>query len=315
MASSVTSRRAWLLFALAVVLVVGGPLTLYWLSDPEKIDLDDTARRSAPGSFAHLTDGYTHYEIGGPRDGRTVVLVAGFSVPYYIWDPTFAALVKAGYRALRYDYYGRGYSDRPDIPYTQEMYVRQLSELLDAAGVNAPVDLTGVSMGASVITSFADKYPDRVRSLTYVDPAFRSPYAPPLGADIPPLWSFMTAIFDESNWAGEQLGDFQHPENFPDWPDKYRVQMRYRGFRRARLSEVVANAHEEQGQQTVRVGAHRRPVLIIWGTEDRSVPFEMSDAVMAEFPRAKLVPVDDAGHLPQIERPEVFNKALLEFLR
>ena len=170
-------------------------------------------------------------------------------------------------------------------------------------------------MGASVITSFADKYPDRVHSLIYVDPAFRSPYTPPFGADIPPLWSFMTAIFDEKGWADEQLGDFQHPEKFPDWPDKYRVQMQYRGFRRARLSEVVANAHLEQGQQVVRVGAHKRPVLIIWGTEDRSVPFEMSDGVMAEFPHATLVAIDDAGHLPQVERPEAFNKALLEFLR
>ena len=66
----------------------------------------------------------------GRPDGRVVVLAAGFSVPYYIWDPTFAALTGAGFRVLRYDYYGRGYSDRPAIPFTDEMYVRQLDELL-----------------------------------------------------------------------------------------------------------------------------------------------------------------------------------------
>ena len=61
-----------------------------------------------------------------------VVLAAGFSVPYYIWDPTFKALTGAGFRVLRYDYYGRGYSDRPAIPFTDEMYVGQLHQLLDA---------------------------------------------------------------------------------------------------------------------------------------------------------------------------------------
>ena len=86
-----------------------------------------------------LTDGYTHYELGGPADGRVVVLAAGATVPYYIWDPTFKALVDAGFRVLRYDYYGRGFSDRPDIPFTQDLYVRQLRELLDAVHITRAV--------------------------------------------------------------------------------------------------------------------------------------------------------------------------------
>ena len=56
------------------------------------------------------------------------------------------------------------------------------------------------------------------------------------------VWNFITAVVDERTWAQEQLGDFAHPERFPDWPDRYRVQMQYRGFRRARQSDIVANA-------------------------------------------------------------------------
>ena len=93
-------------------------------------------RRATPGQFVRLTDGYTHYEIAGPPAGHVVVLAAGFSVPYYIWDPTFNALAEAGFRVLRYDYYGRGFSDRPDVPYTQAFYVRQLGELLDSLKVS-----------------------------------------------------------------------------------------------------------------------------------------------------------------------------------
>src|SRR4029453_11854357 len=102
---------------------------------------------AARGEFVRVRDGYTHFEVGGPPDGPVVVLAAGISVPYYIWDPTFTALVEAGFRVLRYDYYGRGYSDRPDIAYTQDAYLRQLTELLDVLKLVEPVNLMGLSFG------------------------------------------------------------------------------------------------------------------------------------------------------------------------
>src|SRR5262249_36554688 len=155
----------WPIWSIATVIVlVGLSWGLYVYADPERRDLNASARSALPGQFVHLSDGYTHYEIGGPADGRVLVLAAGYSVPYYIWDPTFESLTRAGLRVLRYDYYGRGYSDRPAIPFTDDMYVRQLYELLEAAGITGPVDLAGLSFGGSLVTSFADKYPDRVRS-------------------------------------------------------------------------------------------------------------------------------------------------------
>ena len=186
-------RRAIVSAAFAIVVLVAAPVALYSFADPEKRDLDDAVRRATPGQFVRLTDGYTHYEIAGPPAGHVVVLAAGFSVPYYIWDPTFKALAEAGFRVLRYDYYGRGFSDRPDVPYTQAFYVRQLAELLDSLKSPNPIDLAGLSLGGSIVTSFADTFPDRVRSLIYVDPSFRSPgplpavtNPPSCGASSPP---------------------------------------------------------------------------------------------------------------------------------
>src|SRR5262249_33657989 len=135
----------WLIAA--VVALVGLSWGLYVYADPEQRPLDQAVRAAMPGQFARLSDGYTHYELGWPVDGRVVVLAAGFSVPYYIWDPTFAALTAAGFRVLRYDYYGRGYSDRPLIPFDDEMYVRQLNDLLTAVNISGPVDLVGISFG------------------------------------------------------------------------------------------------------------------------------------------------------------------------
>jgi pimeloyl-ACP methyl ester carboxylesterase len=315
-ATGLRPGRLLLLFGgLVVLLLVGVPAGLYFALDPERLDLDQSVRDAAPGRFARLTDGYTHYEIGGPPDGRVVVLAAGATVPYYIWDPTFSALVGAGFRVLRYDYYGRGYSDRPEIPLTEDLYVRQLAELLDAVHVTQPIDLAGLSFGGSVITSVADRYPSRVRSLVYVDPAFRTPQTLSPLESMPRVWNVVTAILDERWWADGQLADFLHPERFPDWPRRYRVQLQYRGFRRARLSDLSANAAADQRDEVNRVGRVRRPVLVVWGKQDPNVPFEFSEPLMQQMPFARLLAVDDSGHLPQWEQPDIVQPALVAFLR
>jgi pimeloyl-ACP methyl ester carboxylesterase len=288
---------------------------LYSYADPEKLELDAAARKSAPGAFVSLTDGYTHYELSGPADARVVVLAAGYSVPYYIWDPTFTALTGAGFHVLRYDYYGRGYSDRPEAAYTLDFHVRQLKELLSALQIDTPVDLVGLSFGASVVTRFADKYSDKVRSLVYFDPSFRRPYYAGSTARWPFAWNLFTVLFEERWWPNQQLADFLRPERFPDWPQRYRAQTQYKGFRKARLSEIVSNADVDQDEEVKRVGRHPRPVLLIWGKQDRNVPFEESEWVLKAMPRARLVAVDRAGHLPQWEQPDLVNQELLNFWR
>jgi pimeloyl-ACP methyl ester carboxylesterase len=319
MGSSATGPRPGRLLLLyggiVFLLFLAVPAGVYYAVDPEKLDIDQSVRDSTPGQFARLSDGYTHYEIGGPPDGRVVVLAAGATVPYYIWDPTFSALVGAGFRVLRYDYYGRGFSDRPDISYTQDLYVRQLTELLDAVHITQPIDLAGLSFGGSVITSVADRYPARVRSLLYFDPAFRSPLTLSPLESMPRVWSFVTAIMNERWWADGQLDDFLYPDRFPDWPARYRVQLQYRGFRRARLSDLAANANADQLEEVQRVGRMRRPVLIVWGKQDPNVPFELSDSLMRQMPFAHLLAVDDSGHLPQWEQPDIVQPAVIKFLR
>ena len=110
------------------------------------------------------------------------------------------------------------------------------------------------------------------------------------------------------------MGDFFHPERFPDWPQKYRDQLQYKGFRRARLSEIVTNATSDQFDQLVRVGQNSRPVLVIWGKEDMTVNFEESEEMMKVLPQGHLVAVESSGHLPQWERPDIVHPELIRFL-
>jgi pimeloyl-ACP methyl ester carboxylesterase len=91
--------------------------------------------------------------------------------------------------------------------------------------------------------------------------------------------------------------------------------MQYRGFRRSRLSDLATNANVDQREEVQRVGRARRPVLVVWGRQDPNVPFEFSEPLMQQMPYARLLAVDDAGHLPQWEKPDIVQPAIVAFLR
>src|SRR5215470_6936301 len=122
------------------------PLSRYAASEREHLDMNDAARQGVSGSFVRLPDGVTHYQIGGPASGTTLLLIPGFSTTYSVWDPTYDGLTAAGVRVLRYDLFGRGWSDRPVARYDADFYDRQIVDLLNALAISGPVDVAGVSM-------------------------------------------------------------------------------------------------------------------------------------------------------------------------
>jgi pimeloyl-ACP methyl ester carboxylesterase len=71
--------------------------------------------------------------------------------------------------------------------YDQDLFVRQMAELLDSLRVRRPVVLASVSYGAAMVTSFADRSPERVRALVYLDPVFnnRRPLPPQERESVP----------------------------------------------------------------------------------------------------------------------------------
>ena len=302
---------ATLLLGIACFLVV------YWARDPEHRTLDDAARRGAPGRFVRLADGVTHYETAGPDTGRVVVLAAAFSVPAYLSDSLYQRLGRSGFRAIRFDYYGRGWSDRLDTVYDLDLFGRQIGGLLDSLHVTGPVDLAGLSFGAAIVTNFADQHPDRVRTLIYINPVFNT------GRQLPPqersalAWDwYMVVRGGTEEMATGQLYDFLHPERFPDWVARYRVQQEFKGTREAwRRTRAAIAVAPHQDEQIRRVGAQPRPVLVVWGRQDEGAPFTESDTLLAMMPRATLVPVDSAGHLPHLEQPDVVLPAVVRFLR
>jgi pimeloyl-ACP methyl ester carboxylesterase len=137
----------------------------------ETKELNAETRKSVNGAFIQLPNGITHYELGGNESGEVVVLVHGFSVPYFIYDPTFEFLTQSGFRVLRYDLFGRGFSDRPHADYKLDLFVNQLADLLDALRFTQPVNLIGLSMGGLIASAFTVRHPERVNKLVLIDPA------------------------------------------------------------------------------------------------------------------------------------------------
>jgi pimeloyl-ACP methyl ester carboxylesterase len=298
-----------------IAVIACGVAIAYVVRNPERSDMDAAARRGVAGKFVTLGDGVTHYDVAGPDTGQRVLLAHGFSVPSYIWDSTVTALSGAGFRVARYDYFGRGYSDRPDVAYNPDLYDRQMTQLLDSLGWKEPVDIVGLSMGGPVTAEFVARHPDRVRSLTLVDPAAGPATQLPALFKVPMLGSVLWQTIAVPGMADGQFSDFVDPKKWPDWADRYRVQMQYRGFGRSLRSTLSQRVEASLDSVYARAGRTGKPVLLIWGKEDSTVAIRYSDGVRKAIPQAQYHPIDRAAHLPHMERTDVVNPLLIEFLR
>jgi len=289
-------------------------LAFYAARNQEQEELTDSVRTKVSGKFVRLPDGFVHYELAGPADVGTVILVHGFSTYLFTWDATFQALVDAGFRVLRYDLYGRGYSDRPAVVYDKDLFDRQLFGLLAALDIHDRVDLVGNSMGGLITTTFAARHPEKVRTLTLIDPAFffleRVPF--PLG--IPLVGDYAGRVLAVPFIAKAQTKDFKHPERFTEYDRTYRVQMRYKGFSRAILSTIRSLPSWNAVEDLKRVSRTKIPALLVWGREDRTVPLAVSEKVRTIAPRAEFHVINGAAHMPHYERPEIVSPIIVRFL-
>jgi pimeloyl-ACP methyl ester carboxylesterase len=280
--------------------------------------LNDDTRRSAGGSFIQLPDGVTHYELSNPNDARVVVFVHGFSVPYFIFDPTFEFLTRSGFCVLRYDLFGRGFSDRPRARYNIDLFAKQLADLLDALRFSRPVNLVGLSMGGPITATFTARHPERVKSLTLVDPAGVRPVSltPTLRAvKLPGIVEAIFGLVGGDSMIKSAARDFYDPEMVGFFLDKYKVQMQYKGFKRAILSSIRNNMLGSFIGAYRSVGGMNKPVLAVWGRNDMTVPFEYSADLRAAIPNVEFHAIENSGHIPHYEKPDEFNRILLEFLK
>lgn len=279
--------------------------------------LDENERKTASGDFVTLSRGNVHYELSGPPGGKLLVFVHGLSVPGYIWDPVFNAMATSGYRVLRFDLYGRGMSDRPFARYEPRLYRHQLSELLSALNLTMPFNLIGVSMGGAVCADYALHHLNRIQKLCLINPAGLMPEPGFWGQlkQMPGIGEIYMALFGRSDILAHLYDDFYTGYRPKPYKMKMLKQMRYAGYKRSILSSIRSNILSGMEKTYRALGQHTNfKIMLIWGREDRIIPFENCIRLRKIIPDMVYCPMEKSGHLPHYEHPDHVIPKLKNFM-
>lgn len=281
------------------------------LNDESRAELKQTGEAH---SFIELDDGVTHYRLEGAPTKGTIVLLHGVLNSSQIYEAYFAPLTGAGYRVLSYDLYGRGYSDRPSVPYTAELFDRQLLELLDKLGITGRIHLGGFTIGAPIGAIFSERHPDRVASLTLMAAAGLLEKHE-VGRQAMPVIG---------DWIYHVLGPWQLESyvlhNARSLPDPmshlrdYRKWSIYSGHEDAVLSTLRNFPYYATREHYAAVAKLGLPVFAIWGAADDTYPVSQLDILKQLVPQAIVNIVAGAGHALVYAEPDVVSKILVSDL-
>jgi pimeloyl-ACP methyl ester carboxylesterase len=245
--------------------------------------------------------------------GAVALLVHGFPLNRSMWDPQLGRLRAAGYRVIAPDLRGFGASEAgPPGPLTMEQHADDLAGLLSALGVTEPVVYVGLSMGGYVAFAFWKRHRSRVRAFVLADTR--------AAADTPAGLLDRQAMIRraEAEGTAQVAIDLMRPKLFspllrPGAP----VERQVVGMMTSNSAAAVANGARGLAQRPASfdlLPSISVPTLVLVGEFDQLTPPSDAEAIAAGIPGAKLVTIDGAGHMANMENPEAFNDALVGFL-
>lgn len=249
------------------------------------------------------------YDIAG--QGTPVLWIHGYPLSRATWRRQVSELSSVG-RHIAPDLRGYGESDAPDGVYTMELLADDMCALLDAVNVKRAV-VAGLSMGGYVALAFALKYPDRIAGLILSNTR--------AGADSPEAAKARNDNADRALREGVKpvvepmlgkLFSARTVEQKPSLVDELRAILL------SASPNGVAGALRGMAVRpdvTPRLASITAPALIVTSSDDAVIPPAESQKMAAAIKGATLVEIPGAGHLPNMEQPTAFNKAVSECLR
>jgi 3-oxoadipate enol-lactonase len=254
--------------------------------------------------YATIGSARIYYEIEG--DGPSVCLLHPVGLDSGCWRAQVAALAPR-FRVLRVDLRGHGRSDMPPTPYGLGDFGADVRELLRQLRA-APAHVIGLSLGGMVAQVLALDYPDDVRSLVLADtnstlgPEARRAMvergeAARRGGMTSILESTLSRWFTTGFMGSEVVAETRKrllADNVEGWAAAWRA-----------ISELDTEP---------RLPEIRVPTLVIIGECDLSVPVSRGRAMADRIPGAAFHVVPGAPHMAPLERPDLFNPPVLEFL-
>lgn len=263
-------------------------------------------------------------------NGRTIILFHGKNFNGYYWKAIIPALTAKGFRVIVPDQVGWGRSDKPALHYSFHMLANNNRLLLDSLQINK-VTVLGHSMGGMLAIRFVLLFPGKVEKVVLENPIGLEDYK-----------TFVPYQPLDKIYAGERSATYESYKKYqqsyyPEWKPEYEQYVKAQAEALTdpafdSIAWVNAITYQMIYEQPVIYEVHRitAPALLIMGQLDRTV---VGKALLKEDEKNKygqypalgkklkqlirnstLTELDGVGHIPHIQAPDLFKKALFKFL-
>ena len=248
----------------------------------------------------------------GPDGAPAIVLIHGFSHSLETWEPVADAL-EADYRVIRFDLPGHALSDvRSDSAYSVPETVNQVAALLDEVAPERFV-IGGSSLGGLVSCRYAAAHPDRVDGLVLISPGGYPNLG--VGDDPAPVPAQVRLFLTTAPAAGVQAATgalYADPTRISeDQIERIGALMRVEGVGQALVERIEQFTLPDPNPVLREIEAQ---AVVIWGQRDAMIPPTHGPRFAAALQNAELVLIEDAGHMPQEERPDQVADVMRAFL-
>jgi len=257
---------------------------------------------------AKVNDFEMYYEDIG--EGPPLVLIHGMGGDSSEWSLLTPELSKE-VRCIAVDLRGHGKSEKPDQPYTQDMFADDVAALLDTLGVDRAY-ICGLSMGGFVALKMALNHPEKVRGLILIDTAARMPAK---SIEVGARWAKIFAEKGLEAYIEAEIRDIFHPmfaRRHKDMVNHFAESMRTRDastIARIQQGYLKSPLAIENDIKKIKV-----PTLIIHGREDEVVPVEEAEFMHRQIPNSQIAIIPFSGHAALLERKDFFIDVILYFI-
>lgn len=244
------------------------------------------------------------------RQTKTVVFIHGFPFNKNMWVGQLEALPH-DVTGIAIDVRGHGTSTMGHGFFSIDLFAGDLLEFLRKMGIEQAV-VCGCSMGGYIALRAHELKPEKFAGLILSDTNSLSDD----NAGKVKRFDTIRTVLQQGNRAfaitfAERVFSAHSRQHRQDAIELIRSSIRRNNVRAicATLLALAARTDTTGHLRDIRI-----PTLLLWGAEDQVTPREQADILMKHIPDARLVEFAKCGHLPNLEDPEGFNKALLEFI-
>jgi len=241
-----------------------------------------------------------HYLEAG--QGPALILIHGLGSSSDAWRSCMPSLSRS-YRVLALDLPGFGKSDKPKADYSLQYQAGVVKEFMAAVGADKAA-LAGNSLGGWIAALVALDSPGKVSALILVDSAGLRQESP-VTVNLNPSTkeeqkALLLALFANKSLVTDEIVEEQ-------WQNRKEI----RGAVQATMDSFkTAMPLLDDRLKDIKI-----PTLVIWGKEDTLVPPAVGERFAKGISGSKLVVIENAGHLPQIEQPEAFARSVKGFVK